>query len=97
MKNTAKLVLCLACLAIPAVGSAQQKDATGCQDHPLFSRMPGFWIRDCANTDFDAYAFMTGKGTTERVEGKMGKLSYYPLGTLTTKPSPTIDTRTGVK
>ncbi len=87
MKNTVKLVLCALCVAIPASASAQQKDATGCQDHPLFTRMPGYWIRDCVNTDFDAFAFMTGKGTTERVEGKMARLSYYPLGTLTTKPS----------
>ena len=26
---------------------AQQEDATGCKDHPLFNRIPNFYINEC--------------------------------------------------
>jgi OmpA-OmpF porin, OOP family len=66
---------------------AQQKDDKDCKDHPLFTRMPDYWIRSCTQKEFDAYAFTVAKGKTEKVEGKLWKINYYPQSTLKTKPS----------
>ncbi|MFA6235267.1 MAG: OmpA family protein [Bacteroidota bacterium] len=68
-------------------GIAQQKDVTGCKDHPLFTRMPTYWIHNCDEKEFNAYAFKIGQGKTEQVEGRYWKLSYYPQGTAQSKPS----------
>jgi len=85
-----RMAIFLALLFVPlASGSAppDQNDAPQCKDHPLFTRMPGYWIRSCDQKEFDAHDFVTGKGTTERVEGRLWRLSYYPQNSLTTKPS----------
>lgn len=36
------LPIVLALSLVPALAAAQQKDVTGCKDHPLFTRMPGY-------------------------------------------------------
>ncbi len=69
----------------------EQKDEGKCKDHPLFTRMPGYWIHSCDEKEFDAHDFVTGKGTTTRVEGHLWRLSYYPQNSLTTKPSRAAD------
>lgn len=67
---------------------AEQKDATGCKDHPLFTRMPGYWIHSCAQKQFDSKAFITGKNkATTTVEGPSWRIFYLPQATWTTKPS----------
>lgn len=53
---------------------AQQNDAEGCKDHPLFNRIPNFYINECEHQDFNAYAFPIENSTndevkTETVEG----------------------------
>lgn len=37
-------------LLLAAGAGAEQQDATGCKDHPLFTRMPGYWIHNCRQT-----------------------------------------------
>jgi outer membrane protein OmpA-like peptidoglycan-associated protein len=86
MKKAAVLALALF-LALPALSSAQQKDATGCKDHPLFTRMPDSWIQGCLERTFDAYEFTVAKGKKERVEGRFTRISYYPQAKLNPKPS----------
>lgn len=66
---------------------AEQKDKVGSKDHPLFSRMPGYWIRDYVQNEFNAYKFRTAPGKTEEVEGVYWKVSFYPQSTSTTLPS----------
>jgi outer membrane protein OmpA-like peptidoglycan-associated protein len=70
---------------------AQQKDTTGCKDHPLFTRMPTYWIHNCDERQFDAHDFVLGvekgKPAVERVEGHLWRISYYPQGAATQKPS----------
>jgi outer membrane protein OmpA-like peptidoglycan-associated protein len=56
---------------------AQEEDAKGCKDHPLFSRMPGYRIVVCQNLDFDAEDFIdpaTQKPVT--VEGRKSHTEY---------------------
>ncbi len=87
MKKPLALILGLM-LVLAAAGFAQQKDDPNCQDHPMFSRMPGgYWIHSCTEKDFDAFAFMIAKGKTESVEGHLWKINYYPQATAKSKPS----------
>ena len=79
---TAVLVATIACLA-----HAEQKDDPACKDHPMFTRMPGYWIRGCTVKQFDTHAFTLGVGRTQQVEGRLTTLSYYPQATATEKPS----------
>jgi len=64
-----------------------QKDTTGCKDHPLFTKMPDYWIRSCDQKQFDSYGFLTAKGQKTQVEGQLWKYSYYPQADLKSKPS----------
>lgn len=43
--------------ASPAVA---RPDYEGCKDHPLFTRMPNFYISDCENKQFEVKRFPTG-------------------------------------
>ena len=86
MKKTAVLLTFL-CLALPAFAGAQTKDAQGCKDHPLFTRMPDYWIHSCTEKTFDVYEFTVAKGKKERVEGRLTRTNYYPQNSLNPKPS----------
>ncbi len=85
MKRAAALLVTLLCVS--SFAAAQQQDATGCKDHPLFTRMPGSWIHHCSEKTFDAHAFPVGQGKVEQVEGRTWMLSYYQQATLKEKPS----------
>jgi len=61
MKKTALMLIGL--LPLLATGAAaQQSDAKGCKDHPLFTRMPGYWIYSCEQKQFDVHAFEVAPG-----------------------------------
>jgi OmpA-OmpF porin, OOP family len=77
----------IAMLLLAGAAGAEQKDVTGCKDHALFTRMPTYWIHGCTEKAFDAYAFPVGNGKTERVEGRLWKLTYYPQADAKIKPS----------
>jgi OmpA-OmpF porin, OOP family len=85
MKRSSLVLASILCLALPS--TAQQKDDAHCKDHPLFNRMPTYWIHNCVDKQFDAYSFKTGAKTTEQVEGRLWKISYYPQATSTSRPS----------
>jgi outer membrane protein OmpA-like peptidoglycan-associated protein len=85
MKRSLCFVLLALFLAIPV--HAQQKDNKDCKDHALFTRMPDSWIHSCSEKEFDAFAFKTGQSKTEKVEGRLWKISYYPQAGLKAKPS----------
>lgn len=67
--------------------AAQQKDDPKCKDHPLLTRMPGYWIHGCEVREFNTHAFPVGKGKAEQVEGAFWRIRYYPQASATTKPS----------
>jgi outer membrane protein OmpA-like peptidoglycan-associated protein len=85
----ALIVLTSALFLLPAMGIAAQSDSAGCKDHPVFTRMPGYWIHSCIQKQFDAYAFAIGKGKTAQVEGQFWNIRYYPNTNLNPKPSDT--------
>lgn len=71
------LVVCLA----PLASAAPQKDAAGCKDHPLFTRMTDMYVVSCKVADFDRATFRTGKATKEDAEGRRFEIRYaLPAG-----------------
>jgi OmpA-OmpF porin, OOP family len=58
----------------PAV-FAQEKDAGGCKDHPLISRMNNFYISGCEKS-FNSFDFYMKEGT-KTLEGERTKIQYY--------------------
>jgi len=61
-----------------------QVDADGCKDHPLFNRMPNYYLYSCDEVEFGAMKFPVGnpdpdndnKLKTEQVEGKIMVFQY---------------------
>lgn len=65
-----------------AVGTATaQPDAEGSKDHPMFTRMPGFYIEDYQASDFDSNQFIVstkveGDWEEKSIEGKKTTIWY---------------------
>ena len=73
-------------VALAGVAVAQEADAEGCKDHPLFTRMTGFYIDRC-EASFDAVEFTISDTETKKLEGQKSYL-YYILQEGAAKPSP---------
>lgn len=54
----------------------EEKDIEGGQDHPLVSRMPGFYLSAYQVKDFDSYDPGTLSGPDAKWEGKVTTLKY---------------------
>lgn len=87
MKRTCCTLAIISGLIAAAPCAAEQKDAANCKDHALLTRLPGYWIEACTLKQFDAYAFMIGKGKPVQVEGQFTNIRYRPPTNLSTKPS----------
>ena len=61
-------------LVTPAAVHAQ--DAEGSKDHPMLSRMPGYFIAEYDAQDFGSYDFQIG-ADEKHVEGRYWKISYH--------------------
>lgn len=71
-----RIVLFLAAL-LSSASLAAVADKAGCKDHPLFTtRMPGYFLVNCEEKEFDGYDFMTVKGPRHHEEGKFTFLTY---------------------
>jgi outer membrane protein OmpA-like peptidoglycan-associated protein len=63
-------------IALPALGSAQDLDDS--RDHPLFNRLPDYYIDDYREKDFDVYdSFVASDGSYKTVEGHKYHISYH--------------------
>lgn len=87
MKKMALTLLFVIAAAGMATAQPLQKDATGCKDHELFTRMPDSWIHSCTEKTFDAHEFLTSVKDKVTVEGRLWRISYYPQASAKTKPS----------
>jgi outer membrane protein OmpA-like peptidoglycan-associated protein len=68
------LIAAAVCLcAAPA--AAQDTDADGSRDHPMFSRMPGYYIQEYDAQDFSSFELDTEP--SRKVEGRYWKISYW--------------------
>jgi OmpA-OmpF porin, OOP family len=76
MKTLSIIAIALLLLLPSAVRSQEEKDIEGGQDHPLFSRMPGFYLSAYESKDFDSYQSPYVEGDAGRWEGKLTKIGY---------------------
>lgn len=54
-----------------------QQDEEGCHDHPLFNRMPNYYISSCESKEYDQVDFINEKGEDIVVEGKVSIIDYW--------------------
>ena len=54
----------------------EKKDAKGCKDHPLFTRMPGTYIYDCKSSEFDGREWYD-PDTQGKAKVRVGGKYYY--------------------
>jgi len=78
MENTNKVVFFLLLGIFLSAGLCwtSEQDAEGCKDHPLFTRMPNYYIHKCDETEFDSFDFKDDKGTPVTVEGRKYVIEY---------------------
>lgn len=75
MNKRVAFCLAVACLfALPALLAAQEDEA-GCKDHPMLTRMKGFYLHACESS-FDSADFYVGEDKTQTLEGQRTYLSY---------------------
>jgi OmpA-OmpF porin, OOP family len=53
------------------------QDAEGCKDHPMFNRMPDYFIAECS-LNFDQAEIMMADGNEVPVKGNITYLYYAP-------------------
>lgn len=71
----AAIVLLMVLILAPSPAHAQT-DVAGSKDHPMFSRMPGFYISDYTQKEFASYDFTDEDGNDVSVEGQMTEITY---------------------
>jgi len=72
-------LLCTLLIALPFVSSvALGEDVERSKDHPLLSRMPGYYISDYSQSDFDSHEFPAKEPKTVTAEGRKTVIGYRP-------------------
>lgn len=66
----------LVLLLVAPIGLMAQQDAADCEDHPLLTRMAGFFIESCDRKEFDQYEFYDTEGYEFLVEGRKMAISF---------------------
>ena len=74
-KGLAILALGLSMMGAGSAALAQEKDAAGCKDHPLISRMKNYYITSCEKS-FNSFDFFVKEGN-KTLEGERTKIQYY--------------------
>jgi len=70
------LLLALVLTLAPAFAAGDPDDDPGSKDHPLFTRMPGFYIDDYEEKEFDSHEFLDTTGRASTVEGHKYTITY---------------------
>ncbi|PKL85311.1 MAG: hypothetical protein CVV22_08585 [Ignavibacteriae bacterium HGW-Ignavibacteriae-1] len=85
MKTNYLNLIVIATIMIAMSGNLlSQDDADGCNDHPLFNRMPNYFLNDCAEVEFGSMKFPVGAPDpdndnlmkSENIEGKIMVFNY---------------------
>ena len=77
MRKTVCLLLSIVFLSfLTAVIALAEEDVAGSKDHPLFNRMPGFYISRYEEKEFDSHSFRDAKLAEIKVEGHLYKIVY---------------------
>jgi len=81
-----KLILTFLGMMI-GIATGFSQDAEGCKDHPLFSRMPGYYISECTQ-NYNQLDFYNSKGEDVKLEGTLTYAWYvFNLESGKTEPS----------
>lgn len=76
--NPRSLLLILSFAICSTAFAGLTQDARGSKDHPLFNRMPGFFINNYADREFDSYSkFRNSQGKHITVEGRHVSINYF--------------------
>jgi outer membrane protein OmpA-like peptidoglycan-associated protein len=76
MRTMGKMIILFLFVLFFVHQASAQEDAVGCKDHPMFTRMPNFYLSDCKVKDFDQAEFVDEKGNDIKVEGKLHWAAY---------------------
>ncbi len=78
MKASRTIINSILIIMFVCVGQslAQEEDAEGCKDHPMFTRMKNFYITNC-ESNFDAVEFYVNDSDYKTIEGQKTKIDYY--------------------
>lgn len=71
-----KTCFSLAFLALIPLFVAAQDDKSGCTDHPVVTRMPGFFIYECRSSEYQEEGFYTEGEGTQTIGGRFTYLGY---------------------
>lgn len=72
-----RLSMVLVTLTLTAAAAAAQTDVKGGQDHPMFTRMPGYYVYEYQTSPFDQFNFVQkADGSRAPVEGKLFRIRY---------------------
>lgn len=77
MSKTKRILLIMGILFLTVQTTPAKEDLKGCKDHPLFTRMPDFYIYDCAEEEFGQLDFRNENGEKMPVEGYKHFTEYY--------------------
>lgn len=71
--------LCLILILLMfSVSATAEQDVEGSRDHPLFTRLPNYFIDKYEENEFDAYdGFVDSNGAYKTVEGRKFHINYY--------------------
>jgi OmpA-OmpF porin, OOP family len=78
MKTIFRILPAALCLALLGYAHlcAQEQDVEGSKDHPMFNRMPGYYIQQYDDKDFDAHTFRDANLNELNVEGRVVSIVY---------------------
>jgi OmpA-OmpF porin, OOP family len=85
MKTNILNLIVIATIMIAMSGNLlSQDDAEGCEDHPMFNRMPNYYLYDCREVEFSSMKFPVGAPDpendklikSENIEGKIMVFNY---------------------
>ncbi|MEM3112724.1 MAG: OmpA family protein [Candidatus Anstonellales archaeon] len=88
MKKWKRIIVLLGVFILVASGvTFAQEDREGCKEHPMFTRMPNFYIGGCRESQFDQFDFRDEKGKVVKIEGKLSYTEYYIKKGISNPPS----------
>jgi len=76
MKTSLKVCASAFIILMMASSIQAQDDRKGSSDHPLISRMPGFWIAAYQESEYESHAFRDSSGIEIEVEGHYFHIEY---------------------
>lgn len=71
-----KIVVSISLFFVGSIFVFAQNDLPGSKDHPLFTRMPNYYIMDYEEKEFGSYDFYDSKNHKFTVEGRTYSIAY---------------------